>query len=232
MKRSKIQPIKMYQKHFIQILLGCILILLPRSAGAQDVDTTLMKKGPSIKINALQLLLGEVRLLGEYPFNRFHSIELISSYYFNYTLFKDFSWRSGFELGLGYRYYDRKPGKKGFYANPIISYRYVKYNNVGHRFASGEIFATASDGVCPRNERYNVTSQVYSFKSLLGWVFGKKLLIDIYWGLGIGYMNNRAVTIYGCAVSASVLTYDIYRVNVFNSVLPSMHTGINIGFTK
>ena len=106
---------------------------------AQQSDSTSNKHGFGIKINPLQLTVGEVRVLWEIPIKNHndivHSIEITSSYMFDHFRYWDYynsistyptypTLTNGIKLGIGYRRY--RYGDE-YYFNPLFFYKIQSY---------------------------------------------------------------------------------------------------------
>lgn len=198
------------------------------SAMGQQADTNSNSKSFSIKINPIQIGMGEVRLLGEKYFNQHHSIELIASYfpsYRSYELYMEhqygFKSRKGFKMGLSYRYY----WNSKWYINPLFFYKYIIYDDAeapeGSFKYNRPYFYLPPDivGSSGKNEIYDYFIKVYASLFQMGHkMVSKHITLDFYWGAGLRYKHKQKT--------------DTSDRQVYNYILASGHLGINIGYIR
>lgn len=171
----------------------------------------------SIKLNPLQLAAGEARVISEFYFynrnQRMQSIGLTSSYFSNYSLcesifsFPDrpFSSRTGYKLGVDYKYYSRP--YRG-YINPMFFYSIIEYKNAYTASVDGIylFWNNALEG--------DFIKQTYAFQLQKGWIS-----ID---------SKNRLITDFYIGIGARIK----YFTKQWSREIFSIHGGINIGFIK
>ena len=162
-----------------------VILFCSHFATAQKKDTASKVNSFSIKINPLQLALGEVRLLSEKYFNQNNSVELITSYLFTPSINIHNISTNGFKVGFGYRYYSEKR-KSGPYLNPIFFYKYFAYKNAS--IGSIDVFEGFLTGDLDNGNTYDCIQQTYAFQLQIGQIYNvKHFVIDIFGGFGLRY---------------------------------------------
>ncbi len=211
-------------------------LLFNISIYAQQKDSI---KSFAVKINPLQLCVGELRLLGEKKIKRQQSAELIVSYFYPCLLndrnpiFSSIPWggidppeKNAFKIGLGYRYYFDYSSKENLYINPLLFYSQASYTDVSSIF-SNYYFPFEPETL------YTVSRKMYSLQINIGKLFVKNsFLYEFYFGLGIRYKESLITNeeyddhFHPTLVSSNKDNGYYYK------TFPTIQFGLNIGFTK
>ncbi|MEK6614548.1 MAG: hypothetical protein AABZ32_00320 [Bacteroidota bacterium] len=201
---------------------------------AQKQDSTLNRKGLFIKINLLQLIMGEARLQLEKPIKNRKSVELIMSYFWDLSLMRDdftlsslnygltglrkypddYPIRNGGKLGLGYKLF-LKPSfnKKRTYCESVVFYKLLHYTNIT-TYTPLNIEIT--------DIYYHIVSLQFQYGKCNTW---KKFVLDYYIGVGARYK-------YGIAwLKPTLPEVEIPPHRKLESwIYPSINFGINIEY--
>lgn len=204
-----------------------IIILLKAGFMYAQGDTMKMPKF-IFKINPLQLIDGEVRLLMEKSIKNRHAIEFVGSYYLNISFWETEDWenqflnRKGFKAGIGIRHYF---GRKNFYINPNFFFKYMGYEwataNVADGLQGGaalwNLFFNRGNTHSSAGEGY--IRKVYALQLQIGRVNykndnNKYNCIESYCGIGVRYKSR------------------IRKINsdTENYFMPALYIGFNINF--
>ncbi len=200
------------------------IMLVPFLVMAQPPDSVSVKSKYTIKINPLQLAMGETRFILEKSINETQEIQMVISYIGN-LWFNDFPLnhlngnplenpkRQGGKIGLGNKYYLKKSkGQKSIYFNPLVFYKYLFYTNV---------FSNTPLNIKIKDATYHIVSLQIQCGKVHSW---QRIFIDYYLGIGVRYK-------YGVATMESKIPEVILseKRELESWVYPSIHIGFNIG---
>ncbi len=203
---------------------------------------TIKKEKWNIKTNPLQFVMGEARFLGEKRLTQYQAIELIASYYLNYSyieehgIYPKFSNRNGFKAGISYKFYSWN----NWYLNPLFFYTYLNYSGATTVSVDGFYYGEWHEKMA--NQKYDFSKQNYTVAFLAGkrFLVSNNFFIEAY--LGVGYRYKKInITDCHCDVpfpSPYDCTGNLYSDNnssktaSFHENLPTIQMGFNVGFRK
>ena len=203
-----------------------------RNLSAQSMDTARNSKILIVKINPLQLIMGEARLQMEKLINKKSSIEITLGYLYKSEYFWSGEVQTGFynnygihgvgyKLGMGYKYYGKDPSEKNrTYINPLLFYKYVDFKGWDNFNFGG--FGPYPNPYVTDMHYHIVALQLYYGKCTTI----KRIVFDRYIGLGLRYK-------YGIIeIESSRPEMVIKSPRKLESwIYPSFHVGCTIGYT-
>jgi|GEM_PF-1730794 len=195
----------------------------------------------AIKINPLQWLWDDIRVMLEVPINKNNSLQFrvgyrnsaINPYEKIYCFEKDVFWdnltnqnityqykSSGYNAGIGFNHYF----KNNYYIAPSLLYKRYRFS-----YAPPEQWwFTEHFGSDPETPlRNNFIKSIYAVELRGGKVlYYKRWLFDFY--TGIGFRMRSAEVLYLYRYSADFISYNFPN-SKFEEA-PTLHAGVNIGF--
>lgn len=232
------------------LLVACFLgYALP---GRAQTDTAARRHDYILSVDPLPAVTGEIPFSYERRLSKRRSLEFTLGY-----VYRDLYWRDYNLINKGSLQFSRASGVairvfaprykggaewgKGFYAGPLVGYRFVHLPEVRKEYSQDGDLEMRSDGdeidyedkicdYCISRERFN--KHVFSLQAMLGskgYLFRSRVLLDAYFGLGIRakMINARIFELYDRNVRYNFV-FDDYRYQYF-VFLPTAHFGIKAG---
>ncbi len=218
--------------------------------GLAQPDTAARQPGYILAVDLLPAVMGEIPFSYERHLSKRWGVEYTLGY-----VYRDLYWGDYNLINKGSLQFTRAGGVavrvfapryrgpewgKGFYAGPLVGYRFVHLPGVRKEYSQYGDLEMYSDGgeidyedkicdYCVSRERFN--KHVVSLQ-LMGGVkrsLGPRLLLDAYFGLGVRtkMINARIFELYDQNVRYNFV-FDNYRYQYF-VFLPTAHFGIKAG---
>jgi hypothetical protein len=231
----------------------CLLILCVLASslpGLAQSDPAARQRGYILAVDPLPAVLGEIPFSYERHLSKRWGVEYTLGY-----VYRDLYWYDYNEINKGSlqflpasgvavrvftpRYTGPEWGK-GFYAGPLVGYRFVHMPGVRKEYSQYGDLEMYSDGgeidyedkicdYCVSRERFN--KHVVSLQFLIGTKrsLGSRLVLDTYFGLGVRakMINARIFELYDRNTGFNFV-FDNYRYQYF-VFLPTAHFGIKAG---
>ena len=211
------------------VMTYCFLIIMSKTSIAQ-ADSFNESRGVILKINPLQLIMGEARLHIEKSINARNSIEItlsylyrseyywLAGYYPTLNTYRSTIYGTGYKLGAGYRYYMKNSTERDqTYINPLLFYKYVDYHGWSPDFAFySELNIKITD------MRYNITALQVNFGKVKTI---KRIIFDAHIGAGL---RHKYGIVEVESTRPEVIIESPHKLE--SGIYPSFHFGLNIGY--
>jgi len=215
-------------------------------ANQNQKDTTTSFSRFKIIVNPT-LMLGQKEFGGlfEYRIKKHIAFEVGGGANINYNYpwetFSGYVAGEGFTIRAGMRIYS----KSGFYFNPIIFYRQMKYHDRYYKWDRNGYSQQYEPGMmschCSGDSRLTANveigdeyKQVFAFEALAGKEFREgRMIIDLYTGLGVRYKYKKKEIVHSYSYLYSLNSGTYYNPpkeeNLYG-YLPTIQVGFQIGF--